>query len=131
MRPLRFPRHQAGMGIVETMVGILIGVVVLLVIYNVLSLAEGYKRTTIGVADTQTTGLFAQFVLNREISNSGNGIATGIPDFSVCVNGPTGPGDWRLKPIPVLITDSGNNNVSDGFVVFYSNTFQVPTRSCS
>ncbi len=125
MRPLRFPRHQAGMGIVETMVGILIGVVVLLVIYNVLSLAEGYKRTTIGVADTQTTGLFAQFVLNREISNSGNGIATGIPDFSVCVNGPTGPGDWRLKPIPVLITDSGNNNVSDGFVVFYSNTFQV------
>ncbi len=112
------------MGIVETIVGILIGLVVLLVIYNVLSLAEGYKRTTIGVADTQTTGLFAQFVLNREISNAGNGIAIGMPEFSTCNNGPSGAGDWRLKPIPVLITDSGNNNVSDSFVVFYSNTFR-------
>jgi len=117
--------RQSGFGLVETMVGILIGLVVLLVIYNVLSLAEGYKRTTIGVADTQTTGLFAQFVLNREISNGGNGIAIGLPDFGTCNNGPSGVGDWRLKPIPVLITDSGNNNVSDGIVVFYSNTFLV------
>lgn len=125
VRPFRFPRRQAGLGIVETMVGILIGLVVLLVIYNVLSLAEGYKRTTIGVADTQTTGLFAQFVLNREISNSGNGIATGIPDYGTCNRGPNGNGDWRLKPIPVLITDSGNNNVSDSMIIFYSNTFSV------
>ena len=125
MRPAHSIRGQAGLGLVETIVGILIGLLVLLVIYNVLSLAEGYKRTTIGVADTQTTGLFAQFVLNREISNAGNGLSIGIPDYSTCTNGPAGAGDWRLKPIPVLVTDSGNNNVSDSFIVFYSNTFQV------
>ena len=107
------------------MVGILIGLVVLLVIYNVLSLAEGYKRTTIGVADTQTTGLFAQFMLNREISNAGNGISIGTDDYGVCVNGPKGAGDWRLKPIPVLITDGGANDVSDSFIIFYSNSMRV------
>ncbi len=53
----RFPRRQRGMGIVETMVGILIGMVVVLAVYNVFALAEGYKRTTVGVADAQTTGL--------------------------------------------------------------------------
>jgi type IV pilus assembly protein PilW len=128
MRSPNTSHRQSGIGIVETIVGILIGMLVLLVIYNVLSLAEGYKRTTVGVADTQTTGLFAQFVLNREISNAGNGISIGIPDFATCTNNGAsgaGVGDWRLKPIPVLITDSGNNNVSDSFVVFYSNTFQV------
>ncbi len=123
--PLRTRRLQSGVGIVETMVGILIGLVVLLVIYNVLSLAEGYKRTTIGVADTQTTGLFAQFVLNREISNAGNGLSIGTDNFSTCNDGPAGAGDWRLKPIPVLITDGGNADTSDSLVIFYSNSLRV------
>ena len=57
------------------MIGILIGMIVVLVIYNVFALAEGYKRTTVGAADAQTTGLYAQFVLSREISNSGNGLS--------------------------------------------------------
>jgi type IV pilus assembly protein PilW len=125
MRTLRPLKRQSGVGIVETMVGILIGLVVLLVIYNVLSLAEGYKRTTIGVADSQTTGLFAQFMLNREISNAGNGVSIGTDDYGVCVNGPKGAGDWRLKPIPVLITDGGANDVSDSFIIFYSNSMRV------
>ena len=71
----RSPARQRGMGIVEVMVGILIGMIVVLAIYNVFSLAEGYKRTTVGVADAQTTGLFAQFMLAREIGNAGTGIA--------------------------------------------------------
>ena len=72
------------MGIVETMVGILIGMIVVLAIYNVFALAEGYKRTTVGVADAQTTGLFAQFVLAREIGNAGTGIALDAANLATC-----------------------------------------------
>ena len=48
------------------MVGVLIGMIVVAVVYNVLVMAEGYKRSTIGVADAQVTGQLAQFVVGRE-----------------------------------------------------------------
>ncbi len=62
------PPRQRGMGIVEVMVGILIGMIVVAAIYNVFAVAEGYKRTAVGAADAQTTGIYAQFVLRREIA---------------------------------------------------------------
>jgi type IV pilus assembly protein PilW len=110
--------RQRGAGIVETMIGILIGLLVVLAVYNVFAVAEGYKRTAVGAADAQTTGLYAQFVLNREISNAGNGIMSGMKDLLNCA-------DVNLKPIPVLITDGGGNNVSDSMIVTYSTASRV------
>ena len=49
-------RHR-GASLVETMVGILIGMIVIAVVYNILSVAEGYKRATVGSSDAQITGL--------------------------------------------------------------------------
>jgi type IV pilus assembly protein PilW len=111
--------RQRGAGIIETMIGILIGMIVMLVIYNVLTLAESYKRATVGVAEAQTTGLFAQFFVAREISNGGAGLDIGIDELSTCNN------DWTLKPIPALITDGGGANLSDSLVVFYSTSPRV------
>ncbi|HEX8012776.1 MAG TPA: PilW family protein [Casimicrobiaceae bacterium] len=111
--------RQRGAGIIETMIGILIGLIVMLVVYSVLTLAESYKRTTVGVAEAQTTGLFAQFFAARELSNGGAGLDIGIDDLATCNN------DWTLKPIPVLITDGGGANLSDSFVVFYSTSPRV------
>ncbi len=73
--------RQLGAGLIETMVGILIGLVVVLVVYNTLVVAEGYKRSTIGISDAQITGQLAQFVLNRELSNAGNGVRAGTAEL--------------------------------------------------
>ncbi len=54
-------RHR-GASLVETMVGILIGMIVIAVVYNILSVAEGYKRATVGSSDAQITGLLTQFM---------------------------------------------------------------------
>ncbi len=136
------PLRQTGAGIVETMIGILIGMIVVLVIYNVFALAEGYKRSAVGASDAQTTGLYAQFVLSREIANAGNGlldsgiasvvrtlqqcanndpnwVVPGPPTFSVSAPVCTGAG-CRIRPFPVLIHDGGGNNVSDAIIVTYS-----------
>jgi len=133
------PRRQRGMGIVETMVGILIGMVVVLAIYNVFALAEGYKRTTVGVADAQTTGLVAQFILAREIGNAGNGISVnagtlsgslGSAALAKCAaapasNWPAGPfGGSAIRPIPVLIEDGGANK-PDRLVVTYGSSPRI------
>jgi type IV pilus assembly protein PilW len=118
-RRLPFRYRQRGAGIIETMVGILIGMVVLLAVYNVLAFAEGYKRTAVGVSDAQVTGQFAQFVLARELASAGNGVASALEDLATCNN------DWRLKPIPVLITDGGTPNTPDSMITYYSNARRV------
>ena len=66
--------RQRGVGMVETMVGILIGMIVIVVVYNVLSVAEGYKRATVGASDAQMTGLLTQFVAGRDVGNGGAGL---------------------------------------------------------
>ena len=120
--------RQRGMGIVETMVGILIGMVVLIAVYNVFAVAEGYKRTTVGAADAQTTGLFTQFVLNREIANAGNGISGAAAQLGTCTlvdpnwPSPAGffAGNKAIRPLPVVIRDSGNPDLPDSMIITYS-----------
>ena len=108
--------RQLGVGLIEVMVGILIGMIVVLVIFNTLIVAETYKRSTIGVSDAQITGQLTQFVLNRELASGGNGIMAGVNELAGCNN-------WRLRPMPALITDGGTAPmVSDNVTVFYSNS---------
>ena len=89
-------RRQHGVGIVETMVGILIGMIVVLVVYNTLILAEEHKRANIGVADAQITGQLTQFILGREVANGGAALMMSTDELASC-------SDWRLKPMPVAI----------------------------
>ena len=131
----RSPARQRGMGIVETMVGILIGMVVVLAIYNVFAIAEGYKRTTVGVADAQTTGLFAQFILAREIGNAGTGLAINAANLVKCrlgdPNWVSPPGFFTLagaravRPVPVLIRDGGAANASEQLIVTYATPVHI------
>ncbi len=134
-RTPRLRARQRGMGIVETMVGILIGMVVVLAVYNVFALAEGYKRTAVGVADAQTTGLFAQFVLAREIGNAGTGLSIDAANLAQCRQGDpnwdapagffTAAGTRAIRPVPVLIKDGGNANASDEMIVTYATPSRV------
>ena len=122
-------RRQSGAGIVETMVGILIGLLVVLVVYNMLAVAEGYKRTTAGVSDAQITGLLSQFMAGRDAGNGGNGISLAAPDLINCTRRgdntqlralPITAPERAMRPTPVLITDGGADNVSDSFISLHS-----------
>jgi type IV pilus assembly protein PilW len=117
------------------MVGILIGMIVVLAVYNVFAVAEGYKRTAVGVADAQTTGLVAQFMLAREIGNAGTGLSIDAANLAQCRQGdpnwdaPAGfftlGGARAIRPVPVLIRDSGNANVSDQMIITYATPSHV------
>ena len=126
--------HQQGVGLVETMVGILIGMIVILVVFNVLSVAEGYKRATIGTSDAQITGLLSQFVAGRDAGNGGAGITMSGADLINCtvteanapiVGLPVTDLDNAVRPIPVLITDGGAANVSDSFISYNAGAAHV------
>lgn len=124
--------RQTGAGIVEVMVGVLIGLIVVLVVYNLLAASESYKRMVSGVADSQITGLFSQFVLNREAGNAGSGIYLhDTADILMECPVPAGPHvdpalpQYQFRPVPMLISDSGDNDVSDSFITLYSGAPRV------
>ena len=108
MTTTRFPvpSRQRGMGIVEVMVGILIGMIVVAAIYNVFAVAEGYKRTAVGAAEAQTTGVYAQFVLRREIANAGTALSGAGAELSTCTAPDPG---W---PIPTALPGWGGQDHS-------------------
>jgi type IV pilus assembly protein PilW len=119
----RSHREQRGFGLIEIMVGVVIGLIAVLVIYQVYAVAEGFKRNTTAAGEAQQNGLFSTFLLGMEIGNSGAGIAVAAQDLASCPD-PGGAMPQRFaqsfRPIPVLITDGGDSATSDSFVVNYS-----------
>ena len=81
---------QRGVSLLETMVGVLIGMIVVLVIYNILSVTEGYRRSTIGTSDAQITGLLSTFMSGRDAGNGGAGITVSGADLINCIQDETG-----------------------------------------
>lgn len=116
-----FIRVQRGAGLIETLVGITIALLVVLVIYNLLAVAEGYKRMTTGNADAQITGLISHFVTGQDAANGGNGLSSAYGSLITCHfdeagNDFAGREDASLKPIPVMITKGGDPDTSDAFI---------------
>src|ERR1700724_2221820 len=98
--------HQHGFSLIEIMVGVVIGMIAVLIIYQVFAAAEGIKRNTTSVGDAQQNGLFSSFMLGIELANSGNALASAARELGSCPTGATSALTWR--PIPVLINDSGD-----------------------
>lgn len=109
-------RSSRGLGLVELMVGMVIGMVTLLVVTQVMQSFEGQKRTSTGGNDAQTNGAFALYLLDREIRMAGYGVAG--PEGMLCMNGinsyyDAGDGDPPKVTIggafvPIQITDGGD-----------------------
>lgn len=67
---------QRGFGLIEILVGLVIGLIAILVIGNVVALFEGQKRTSTGGSDAQTNGAVAMMLLAEEIRMAGFGLTT-------------------------------------------------------
>lgn len=78
-------RRSRGLGLVELMVGMVIGMVTLLVVTQVMQSFEGQKRTSTGGNDAQTNGAMALYLLDREIRMAGYGVAG--PEGLLCQKG--------------------------------------------
>lgn len=70
---LHAARHHAGFSLVEMMIGLVIGMIAVIVMMQVFSVSEGYKRTTTGGDDAQNNGAIALYALQRDLRQSGLG----------------------------------------------------------
>ena len=76
--------HQDGFSLIEIMVGVVIGMIAVLVIYQVFAAAEGIKRNTTSAGDAQQNGLLASFMLGVELANASNGVAMAWQKLQSC-----------------------------------------------
>ena len=68
----RAPQRFAGVSLVELMIGMLIGMIAVVVMMQVFSVSEGFKRTTTGGDDAQNTGAIGLYGLRRDMQHSGH-----------------------------------------------------------
>ncbi len=70
--PLRNPASR-GFSMVELMVAMLIGLLGMIIIFQVFEVSEGIKRTTTSGGDAQQNGAIALYVMERDLRNGGMG----------------------------------------------------------
>lgn len=107
MPVMRTPKRRASRGftLVEMLVGVLIGLIGTVVIFQVFAVSEGQKRTTTGAGDAQQNGVFALFQIERDLRTSGYGLAH-LPLLGCQTNGwneqTSQPISFPLLPVSIV-----------------------------
>lgn len=71
---VKSPALSAGFSLVELMVGMVIGLIAAIVIFNVLNNFENQKRATTGNSDAQTNGAIGLFQIQHDAQSAGYGL---------------------------------------------------------
>src|SRR5664279_4744675 len=109
---------QRGVGLVETMIGLVIGMLMVLMIFQVYQVNEGQKRTVTGGSDAQQSAGYGLFMIGRDVSIAGNGIASSAVALDGCA---------LLRPVPVVITAGATDNDPDSITAFYGGSSSLST----
>lgn len=86
MNPSRIgqARLSRGFSLIELLVGVVIGLVLTLAIFQVLVASEGRKRSLTGVNDVSQSGAYSVYVLDRVLRSAGTGFAQGLDRVGGC-----------------------------------------------
>lgn len=80
MKKYSAKRPNKGFSLVDTMVGMVIAMIGMIIIFQVFSVSEGVKRTTTGGSDAQQSSAVALVTLERALKSAGYGIFTTVSE---------------------------------------------------
>ena len=105
MRNGNISRLSRGFTLVEVMVGVLIGLIGTVVIFQMFAVSESQKRTTTGGSDAQQNGVFGLFQIERDVRMAGYGI-NNMALLGCQINGWFEPGgqpiSFKLVPVEIV-----------------------------
>ena len=105
MRNRPTSRKSRGFTLVELMVGVLIGLIGTVVIFQVFAVSESQKRTTTGGSDAQQNGVFGLFQIERDVRMAGYGL-NNMALLGCQINGWYEPGaapiQFKLVPVEII-----------------------------
>ena len=117
-------RRQTGFTLVEILVAMVIGLLGIVVMFQVMSVWESLKRTTAAGSDAQIAGTVALFNLERDIRPAGLGFGRGVDGTAVpslgCTVSAKGP-TASFVLAPAIIVD-GASGAPDQIITLYGNS---------
>lgn len=121
---------QSGFTLIELMVGMTIGLVVVLAMGQILSVNEGYKRTTMYGNDSMVNGSLALNTIERDGKNAGYGITTVSNSLGCEVRMKYGSDTTVTFTLSGLMITNGANGAPDTirFTSSNKNGVALPTK---
>ncbi|HYX65853.1 MAG TPA: PilW family protein, partial [Burkholderiales bacterium] len=132
MRPFTSARAARGFSMVELMVAMTIGLIGVIIIFQVFETSEGVRRTTVAGGDAQQNGAIALYSLEHDLRNGGMGVndtpyagcnIVGYDSARSTPNFPTAGNTMVLAP--VQITFGADAQTPDSISVFYGSQIQI------
>jgi type IV pilus assembly protein PilW len=118
-------RRHKGFSLIEMMVGLLVGLIVTIVIFQVFEVSERQKRTTTGASDVHGNGAIAMGILGQSIRAAGAGLDH--QTFSECAtiraymggSADASPSDKLASSLfsVVSIEDGGDDGAPDSITI--------------
>ena len=107
-RPSAMPAPQRGISLIEILVGVAIGLIGVLAIFQTVAIWDRHTQTTTSGGDAQVAGTLALFNIERDFKQSGHGFGGApLPVMGCNVNAfdNTGRGafNFPLRPIDIVV----------------------------
>jgi type IV pilus assembly protein PilW len=118
-------RFERGVTLIEVLVGIAIGLIGLIVMFQMVSVWDARTRVSNASGDAQVAGTLAMFNLERDIRHGGMGFGTAGSGEVGCVvnafdNTASGAANFNLRPVNIV--DGDGTGVPDQIQVLYGNS---------
>ena len=114
------PGTQRGMSLIDVLVGMVIGLIGMIVVFQSFNAFESQKRTTMTATDAQESGLMALTTIEREMRLVGYGMYYGNRAICASMRQWANSGIETIPNVlPIAITN-GASNASDAVTLTYS-----------
>src|SRR5216684_1647915 len=132
MRPSRHRVSERGFSMVELLVAMLIGLIGMIIIFQVFEVSESIKRSTTSGGDAQQNGVISLYTMERDFKNGGMGFndttfvgcnIVGFDNKRATPNFP--PAGVTMKLAPVFITSGAATTAPDQISVLYGSQPQA------
>jgi type IV pilus assembly protein PilW len=121
--------RQMGFTLIEVLVGIVIGLIALLAIFQTISVWEARTRASTAGGDAQIAGTLAMFNLERDIRQAGQGFGTAPPsDMNCLVDASVAGTPTQFQLAPVEIVDNTLLGIPDEIRVLYGSSAFFASR---
>ena len=117
-------RASRGVSLVELLVGVAIGLIGIVAIFQAVTVWTKHTQTTSSGGDAQVSGTLALFSIERDIKQAGHGFGRAASGVMGCNVQTTLPGVFNLRPVEIVA--SGAAGSPDTINVFYGDSSFYP-----
>jgi type IV pilus assembly protein PilW len=119
---------ERGVSLVEVLVGLAIGLIGVLIMFQTVSVWDARSRSSTSTSDAQVAGSLAMFAIERDIRAAGEGFGTApTVDMGCTVNGTNNNQavSFPLRPVQIAVGASAPDTIS---VLYGNSAFFVNTQ---